>query len=116
MPKKGISRKDFLENSAFGMAGLALGGGVASVQAATASGTEAAGPAAGTSTFNQPGEPDYSHFRDAVVLITGATSGIGEATARLFAEAGSNVFFCGRRRELGRQVEASIRENGGEAT
>jgi len=108
MPKKGISRKDFLENSVFGMAGLALGSGVAPASASP--GTAAA------STENQPGEPDYSHFRDAVVLITGATSGIGEATARLFADAGSKVFFCGRRRELGKQVEASIRENGGEAT
>lgn len=97
MPKKGISRKHFLENSAFGMAGLALGSGVA--PASTSPATAAA------STINQPGEPDYSHFRDAVVLITGATSGIGEAAARLFADAGSKVFFCGRRRELGKQVE-----------
>ena len=73
MPKKGISRKDFLGNSAFGMAGLALGSGVAPASASPGATT--------ASTKTQPGEPDYSHFRDAAVLITGATSGIGEATA-----------------------------------
>ncbi|MFD0206287.1 MULTISPECIES: SDR family NAD(P)-dependent oxidoreductase [Saccharothrix] len=51
-----------------------------------------------------------------VVQITGATSGIGEATARAFAAAGAKVAFCGRRTALGRQVERSIREAGGDAT
>jgi NAD(P)-dependent dehydrogenase (short-subunit alcohol dehydrogenase family) len=50
------------------------------------------------------------------VLITGATSGIGRATAVAFARAGDRVFFCGRREELGRQVEQEIRQQGGEAT
>nr|CEL21351.1 Dehydrogenases with different specificities (related to short-chain alcohol dehydrogenases) [Kibdelosporangium sp. MJ126-NF4] len=51
-----------------------------------------------------------------VVLITGATSGIGEATARAFAASGARVYFCGRRERLGEQVAASIRSAGGEAT
>jgi NAD(P)-dependent dehydrogenase (short-subunit alcohol dehydrogenase family) len=51
-----------------------------------------------------------------VVLITGATSGIGEAAARLMAAEGARVFFCGRRAHLGRRVEARIRASGGEAT
>lgn len=51
-----------------------------------------------------------------VVLITGATSGIGAATARAFAAAGARVYFCGRRAQLGEQVAASIRSAGGEAT
>jgi len=51
-----------------------------------------------------------------VVLITGATSGIGEATARAFAREGARVFFCGRRAELGEAVATSIREAGFEAT
>ncbi|MFF3485443.1 SDR family NAD(P)-dependent oxidoreductase [Streptomyces sp. NPDC002701] len=53
---------------------------------------------------------------DKVVLITGATSGIGEAAARLMAAEGARVFFCGRRAHLGHRVEARIRASGGEAT
>ncbi|RBM20965.1 oxidoreductase [Prauserella sp. PE36] len=55
-------------------------------------------------------------FEGKIVQITGATSGIGEATARAFAAAGAKVAFCGRRRQLGREVERTIREAGGEAT
>lgn len=55
-------------------------------------------------------------FAGKVVLITGATSGIGEATARAFAAEGATVHFCGRREALGEQVAQSIREAGGKAT
>ena len=55
-------------------------------------------------------------FDGKVVLITGATSGIGEATARAFAAEGAKVYFCGRREQLGNQVAASIRRTGGDAT
>ncbi|WP_260478682.1 SDR family NAD(P)-dependent oxidoreductase [Kibdelosporangium aridum] len=55
-------------------------------------------------------------FSGKVVMITGATSGIGEATARAFAAAGARVVFCGRRAGLGREVERSIRAARGEAT
>lgn len=51
-----------------------------------------------------------------VVIITGATSGIGRATAKAFAAQGAKVFFCGRRVALGRTVEREIRAAGGEAT
>jgi NAD(P)-dependent dehydrogenase (short-subunit alcohol dehydrogenase family) len=50
------------------------------------------------------------------VLITGATSGIGAAAARLFAAEGAKVAFCGRRAERGKAVERDIRAAGGEAT
>lgn len=55
-------------------------------------------------------------FEGKVVLITGATSGIGRAAALLFAAEGGKVGFCGRREQLGKQVEAEIRSAGGEAT
>ncbi|MDQ3753257.1 MAG: SDR family oxidoreductase [Acidobacteriota bacterium] len=48
-------------------------------------------------------------------LITGASSGIGRATALLFAEAGAQVALVSRSREALAEVEAQIREAGGEA-
>lgn len=78
--------------------------GVAGMAAAAAT----AAPALGQSTNGR--------FVGRVVLITGATSGIGEGTARAFAREGAKVFFCGRRENLGAQVEKSIRNAGGEAT
>ena len=40
-----------------------------------------------------------------VAVITGATSGIGEATVDAFCAEGAHVVFCGRNAELGKQVE-----------
>ncbi|NWG07193.1 MAG: glucose 1-dehydrogenase [Chloroflexi bacterium] len=47
-----------------------------------------------------------------VAIITGATSGIGKATALLFAEEGAQVVITGRRVELGQRVESEIRQKG----
>ncbi|MEU4392693.1 SDR family oxidoreductase [Kribbella sp. NPDC023855] len=80
-----------------------------------AAGSAALLPAA-TQTATAGSNPQAQEFADKTVLITGATSGIGEATARAMAAAGARVFFCGRRVQLGRKVEASIRSTGGEAT
>jgi NAD(P)-dependent dehydrogenase (short-subunit alcohol dehydrogenase family) len=51
-----------------------------------------------------------------VAVITGSTRGIGEETARAFAEQGAEVFVTGRRREAGEAVAQSIREVDGKAT
>jgi len=47
-----------------------------------------------------------------VAIITGATSGIGKATALLFAEEGADVVITGRRAELGESVKNEITQRG----
>ena len=47
-----------------------------------------------------------------VAIITGATSGIGKATALLFAEEGAALVITGRRVELGQHLENEIRQKG----
>ena len=45
-------------------------------------------------------------------IVTGATSGIGRATALLFAEEGADVVITGRRSEHGQRVLVAIRQTG----
>ncbi|OLO25678.1 glucose dehydrogenase [Alkalihalophilus pseudofirmus] len=50
-----------------------------------------------------------------VAIITGAAMGMGEATAKLFAEAKAKVVIADFNEEKGRAVTEAINENGGEA-
>jgi meso-butanediol dehydrogenase / (S,S)-butanediol dehydrogenase / diacetyl reductase len=51
-------------------------------------------------------------LKNKVVIITGATSGIGKATAIRFAEEGASLVLTGRRLSLGKSVEAECRQKG----
>ena len=55
-------------------------------------------------------------FQNKVVLITGATSGIGKVSALAFGKAGAKVIVSGRREAEGLAVVAEIKAAGGEAT
>lgn len=54
-------------------------------------------------------------MKDNVVLITGASSGIGEAVARELVRRGSKVVLCARRTDLLEKVAAELRSGGGSA-
>ncbi len=53
-------------------------------------------------------------LEDKVALVTGATSGIGKATALALGIAGAKVVFSGRRNQEGEETAAVIREAGAE--
>jgi NAD(P)-dependent dehydrogenase (short-subunit alcohol dehydrogenase family) len=55
------------------------------------------------------------NFAGKVVLVTGSTTGIGEACARVFAESGASVMVSGRHAQRGRAVVEAIRAAGGSA-
>jgi NAD(P)-dependent dehydrogenase (short-subunit alcohol dehydrogenase family) len=56
-----------------------------------------------------------TRFQDKIVLITGASSGIGEAAAYAFAREGAQLFLVARRSDRGEAVVEKIRAAGGTA-
>jgi len=54
-------------------------------------------------------------LQNQVAIITGATSGMGRATAVLFAKEGANVVVCGRNETRAKEVVAEIVAAGGNA-
>lgn len=54
-------------------------------------------------------------IKDKVVIITGASSGIGEATAKLLASKGAKVVLGARREDRLKQIADEIAKNGGQA-
>jgi NAD(P)-dependent dehydrogenase (short-subunit alcohol dehydrogenase family) len=98
-----ITRREMLTAGAAVLAGLAVPG--------MASANTLNPPQPRTGRANPNGR-----FANKVVLITGATYGIGETTARAFAHEGATVHFCGRTENLGKAVEKSIQDIGGKAS
>ncbi|MER5393088.1 SDR family NAD(P)-dependent oxidoreductase, partial [Saccharopolyspora sp. NPDC002686] len=56
-----------------------------------------------------------ARFESKVVLVTGATSGIGEATSRRLAAEGAAVVLGARSKDVGEELAADIRATGGRA-
>lgn len=54
-------------------------------------------------------------LQDRVALIYGGTSGLGEATAKLYAKEGAKVAIAGRSVERGNEIVDAIKHEGGEA-
>jgi NAD(P)-dependent dehydrogenase (short-subunit alcohol dehydrogenase family) len=51
-----------------------------------------------------------TRLKDKVILVTGSTTGIGEAMARLFAREGARVMIHGRRKEAALRIVAELGE------
>jgi NADP-dependent 3-hydroxy acid dehydrogenase YdfG len=65
---------------------------------------------------NQLKKIQMSNMKEKVVLITGASSGIGRATAEAFAAKGANIVVAARRKEELDTLVASIEALGGKAS
>ena len=59
---------------------------------------------------------DLFNLTDRIALVTGASRGIGEATAKLLAQQGAHVIISSRRQSGCEEVAGGIRDEGGKAT
>lgn len=53
-------------------------------------------------------------INEKAVIITGCSSGVGEATAKLFAKQGAKLIICARRTDMLNDVASQIKSAGGE--
>lgn len=67
------------------------------------------------SPFSAPAELGDGELAGRCAIITGASRGIGAATARRLARSGARLVLTGRNLEVGEAVAASIGDGGGEA-
>lgn len=51
-------------------------------------------------------------YENKVVLVTGASKGIGEGCVRVFVEAGARVVFCARQEKAGKSLESKLNGRG----
>lgn len=57
----------------------------------------------------------HKQLKGKIAIITGANSGIGEASAMLFAREGAKVVVCARRPDAGQETVEKIKSEGNEA-
>src|SRR5258708_9568936 len=96
------SRRNLLTGAVAGVAGFAAG-------------AVSAGAIVGSKKGPQVFVDGRARFKNKVILITGATSGIGAVASKMVAGEGGKVAFGGRRTDRGAEVESEIKSEGGEA-
>jgi len=60
--------------------------------------------------MNQSASRAGGRLQDKVILVTGSTTGIGEAAARLFAREGAFIMIHGRRKDAAEALAAELGE------